>query len=117
MDGRVEARRLEDEMKKTKTSGGGAKGRVGRVPTQDQDEVIRLLAELLAGTQVPRSLGYLGMATHAWDQLRAKLNLFGWMTAEEVQMRLRAGLGLPATDAAAAGAASNPDSSAGGAHE
>ena len=55
------------------------------------NRIIYLLAELLAGTQVPRSLGatVLGAGTSPWDELRNELHLFGWLDAKAIEVRLR----------------------------
>lgn len=58
-------------------------------PTKEKD-CIRLMAEILAGTQVPRSLGsILGEAIKPWDELRAKLGGVGWLAADDFEVGLR----------------------------
>lgn len=44
----------------------------------------RLVAELISGTAVPRSLGVLGVAEKARDELCHYLHLFGYPDANEV---------------------------------
>jgi hypothetical protein len=48
-------------------------------------KVRRLLAELLAGCEVPRSMGVLGMAAEAFDALYDELHLSGYPTADEIK--------------------------------
>lgn len=45
----------------------------------------RLVAELISGTAVPRSLGILGAAEKPWDELSDYLHLFGYADADEVE--------------------------------
>ncbi len=54
-----------------------------------QLSVVRLIAEVLAGTQVPRSLGALGAATKPWDVLRNRLHVFGYLSSDEYEQVLR----------------------------
>jgi hypothetical protein len=53
-------------------------------------KLIRLFAELMEGTQVPRSLGkgMLGAGTKPWDEIRNELHLFGWRTADEIEVKI-----------------------------
>lgn len=55
----------------------------------DNDKFIRLVAELLAKTQVLRSIGALRGANAEWDQLRTEMKLFGWMDADEIESRIK----------------------------
>jgi len=48
----------------------------------------RLVAEIISGTAVPRSMGLLGTAAPAWDELRDALNLFGYSDTDEVEQAL-----------------------------
>lgn len=48
-----------------------------------------LIGEIMAGTQVPRSMGVLGTAEPAWDELRSRLGVFGWAAAEDYANALR----------------------------
>jgi len=52
--------------------------------------VIRLIAEILEVTQVPRAFGKgdLGAATKPWDELRGTLRLFGYPNADEHEAAL-----------------------------
>lgn len=63
----------------------GKAGKAGKAVSR----VIGLLAEVLSGTQVPRSLGTLGAATEPWDELRKELGWFGWSNSEEIEAKLR----------------------------
>lgn len=45
----------------------------------------RLVAELIEGTQVQRSMSMLGTAEKPWDELIQLLHLFGWHSAEEIE--------------------------------
>jgi hypothetical protein len=56
--------------------------------------IVTLLAELLSGLQAPRSpgKGFLGTGTESLDKLRIELHLFGWMTPEEIEPKLREAL-------------------------
>ena len=56
----------------------------------DREEFIKLVAELMEGTQVPRSIpGALGAGRESWDKLKSGLGLFGWSTAEEYEAKIR----------------------------
>lgn len=55
-------------------------------------DILQLLSEMLQGLQVPRSLNALGAATKPHDELRKRLEIFGWLSAEEIQAKLRAAL-------------------------
>ncbi len=52
-------------------------------------DMIRLIAELLAGTQVPRSMGVLGKGQEPWDEIRDRLKLCGYPTIEQHEIKLR----------------------------
>jgi hypothetical protein len=55
-----------------------------------EDDEVKLLAQLIAGLQVPRSIGgLLGAAIEPYDALRSRFRCFGWQTAEEVEKCLR----------------------------
>jgi hypothetical protein len=60
-----------------------------RPAKKPQPDVITLLADVLAHTQAPRSMGMLGAANKSWDELRTVLNLFGYMSTEEIEQQLR----------------------------
>lgn len=55
------------------------------------NKIIRLVAELITGTQVSRSMGghILGAGTKPWDQLHTELGMNGWHSVKEVEARLR----------------------------
>lgn len=58
--------------------------------TEEQDNVLRDVATLLAGLQVPVSLSMpLGTARMAWTSLHARLKAFGWANPEEYHTALR----------------------------
>lgn len=61
-----------------------------------RDRVIRLIAEILEGLQVPLSIpgGHLGTARESTKQLRGELGLFGWPPADEIEQNLRKRLGI-----------------------
>jgi hypothetical protein len=63
-----------------------------RQAVDDPQRIIRLMAEVLAGTQVPRSLNALGAAARPWDELRKMLGLFGYADADQIEFHLRAKL-------------------------
>lgn len=44
----------------------------------------QLVAQLISGTQVPRSLGVLGEAQEPWDRLAEMLDLFGYPDADKI---------------------------------
>lgn len=46
------------------------------------------MAQLLAGLQVPRSMGILGTATEAYDKLRDMYHCIGWLDVEEHERRI-----------------------------
>jgi len=48
----------------------------------------RLVAELIGGCQVPRSLGVLGAAEAPFDGLCDALHLFGYPDADEIERKL-----------------------------
>jgi hypothetical protein len=50
----------------------------------------RLVAELISGCQVPRSLGVLGQAEAPFDQLCDRLMLFGYPDADKIEEALKA---------------------------
>lgn len=45
----------------------------------------RLVAKIIEGTAVPRSMGMLGTAQEPWDELRNYLGLFGYSSADEIE--------------------------------
>ena len=54
---------------------------------------VRTLAELLAGLQVPASIGgpeMLGEGYEPWRILFDRFNSFGWITADELEQRMLA---------------------------
>ncbi len=51
-------------------------------------KTIRLVAEILSGTNVPRSLGVLGVAEKPRDELIDQLHLFGYFDADEAEKAL-----------------------------
>jgi hypothetical protein len=60
-----------------------------------RDEVIRKLAEVMAGLQAPRSLDgrvMLGAALEPWDDLKQHLTGFGWTDADAFERGLRTAL-------------------------
>jgi hypothetical protein len=58
-----------------------------------RDEVIRGLAELLAGLAVPVSLGMpLGTARDAWGSVHGQLAGLGWYDADKYEAALREAL-------------------------
>jgi hypothetical protein len=56
-----------------------------------KDELIHEIAGLIAGLQVPRSLGgrMLGTATEHWDALHINLVGFGWSDADAYEKKLK----------------------------
>lgn len=63
------------------------------VHTYGRDEAIGDIAKLIAGLQVPVSLGgrqYLGEGYDPWHRLFSKLHSFGWTDAEQIEKELRA---------------------------
>lgn len=48
----------------------------------------RLIAEMLSGTNVPRSMGVLGVAAAPRDELVDTLGLFGYFSAEDAEKAL-----------------------------
>lgn len=52
------------------------------------DETKEHLAGLIAGLQVPRSMGMLGTATEHWDWFCDRLHLFGWHDTDKVREAL-----------------------------
>jgi hypothetical protein len=63
----------------------------------DRDQLVRAVAELIAGLAVPVSMEMpLGRAGVAWTALHSDLAVFGWATAEEYETAIRGKLGLPA---------------------
>ena len=58
--------------------------------TEDRDETIKDLANLIAGLAVPVSLEMpLGVAGPAWTDLHRRLVGFGWATSEQYEEALR----------------------------
>lgn len=45
----------------------------------------KLVAQIIEGTAVPRSMGALGAAQEPWDELRGYLNLFGYSDSDEIE--------------------------------
>jgi hypothetical protein len=67
--------------------------RMNKVHTYGRDDVIADIAALIAGLQVPVSLGgrqYLGQGYDPWHRLFEKLHSFGWVDAEQIEKELRA---------------------------
>jgi len=63
-------------------------------PMSKRDDVIRGLAELMAGLAVPISLGMpLGMAREAWSDVHGHLFGLGWADAGKYEAALREALG------------------------
>lgn len=58
-----------------------------------EDQFITAVAGLLAGLQVPRSTGVLGMGAGAFDELHRGLHGFGWNTAQSYEEEIRSVLG------------------------
>lgn len=58
----------------------------------DRDTLIKDLGALLAGLQVPRSMfegRSLGAALDPYDDIRARLGVFGWPAKEQFEQALR----------------------------
>ena len=53
-----------------------------------KSKIIRLMAEILAGLQVPAGIGVLGAAHEPWGKLLTIINTFGWKTVDEIQQEL-----------------------------
>ena len=53
-----------------------------------KSKIIRLMAEILAGLQVPASMGVLGAAHEPWGKLLTLIDTFGWKTVDEIQQEL-----------------------------
>lgn len=55
------------------------------------ERFFRLVAEIMAGTQAPRSLGphMLGVGTDPWDTLSQEIGPGGWASADEWEAALR----------------------------
>lgn len=51
---------------------------------------LRLVAEIIFGTEVPRSIGVLGAAAPAWDELYRELNLGVYADADAIEEALTA---------------------------
>ena len=66
----------------------GRARRLRRAELRSGLRLIPLLAEVLAHTQVQRSMGLLGAATVPWDTLRKELGLNGWVEPHEVERAL-----------------------------
>ena len=59
----------------------------------DKDEIIAEMAKLLAGLQVPVSMGMpLGAALEPWQRLYRNFNSFGWTDAEVLETELKKAL-------------------------
>ena len=56
------------------------------------DETIGLIAMLINGLMVPRSMLLLGKAQDPYDLLRHKWNLFGWQSTEEIKESILASM-------------------------
>lgn len=52
-------------------------------------DIIHDIALLITDLQVPRSIGILRHAAYPWDAVIARLGLFGWVDAQQVEARLR----------------------------
>ena len=68
-------------------------------PQSTPDAIVRDIAALLSGIQVPMSLlgpRALGAAWTPIERLRDGLGLFGYPDAQEIEEALRKALGLPA---------------------
>ncbi len=61
--------------------------RVERKPMK-KSEIIRLMAEILGGLQVPGSMGVLGAAHDPWAKLMTRIDTFGWRTVDEIEKEL-----------------------------
>jgi hypothetical protein len=60
----------------------------------DADEFAELVGDLLAGCQVPMSMGALGAAREPLVKLRAELGIgFGWHDADEARLAVKKFLG------------------------
>lgn len=60
-----------------------------------KEELIRKLAEILAGLQAPRSLNgavMLGAACEPWDEVKSFLTGFGWTDADTFERALKTAL-------------------------
>lgn len=53
------------------------------------EKLIELFSQLLAGCEVPRSLGVLGKAEKPFDDLYSELHLFGYPTPALIELRIR----------------------------
>lgn len=61
----------------------------------ERDELVRDLAQLMAGLAVPVSMEMpLGRAGPAWSAVHARLIVAGWASAEDYEARLREALGI-----------------------
>lgn len=58
------------------------------------DDLIRALAEMLAGLNAPRAMGLLGAATDPRDAVCHSLRLWGYFNADEAEQAIRAALQL-----------------------
>ena len=54
-----------------------------------EKEIVRLLAEILSGIQVPLSIGVLGAAAAPFVALRDRLGLVGYPNADETEKALK----------------------------
>lgn len=59
-----------------------------------RDQLVRDLAEIMAGLQVPYSIGkqVLGAAAEPWKRVWDRLGMFGWVNADEIAEKLREAL-------------------------
>lgn len=55
----------------------------------EHKDIVRLIAEILSGVQVPLSLGVLGVVAEPLGELRNRLRLHGWPDADEHEEKLR----------------------------
>lgn len=64
---------------------------MGHKPEEKHKDIIRLIAEILRGLQAPRGLcpGLLGLAEKPFDELRDRLDLFGYPDVEKHEEKLR----------------------------
>ena len=65
--------------------------------------LIRDLAEIIAGLQVPHSINpaMLGAAAEPWRRIRTEHDMRGWLTAEDTEPLVRAAIGREVADALA----------------
>lgn len=60
-----------------------------------EGDLVRDVAEIVAGLQVPYSIDskVLGEAGPAWVRLRQRIGCFGWQDADDIEARVRQGIG------------------------